>query len=252
MEVHMSSLMRTIAAMGCSAIFLIACNALAQQPAQGAGQPAKAPQKIQRPPLFFREDWKLDPKVPNPGPEQEHTVGQGDLSDPNLELKLYGDKIGPVVVFQGNDDITFLMTLLCTANCAVALRDKNNNVDLSGLAKLRWRIRENGFHFLRPIVKLADGTWLVGDHAVGYSNDWVETEIPFVDVRWRNLDIENVVEARDGKWVDNPDLSKVEEIGFTDLMRGSGHGMGGGSRIDWVEVYGKPVPRAAGSANSAK
>jgi hypothetical protein len=39
------------------------------------------------------------------------------------------------------------------------------------------------------------------------------------------------------------DLSKVEEIGFTDLMRGSGHGMGGGSRVDWIEVYGKPIPR---------
>jgi hypothetical protein len=231
---------------------LIACNALAQQPAQGAGQSAKAPQKIQRPPLFFREDWKLDPKVPNPGPEQEHTVGQGDLSNPNLELKLYGDKIGPVVVFQGNDDITFLMTLLCTANCAVALRDKNNNVDLTGLAKMKWRTKQNGFHLVRPIVKLADGTWLVGDHATGYSTDWVETEIAFVDMRWRNLDIENVVEARDGKWVDNPDLSKVEEIGFTDLMRGSGHGLGGGSRIDWIEVYGKPVPRGAGSTNSAK
>jgi hypothetical protein len=252
MEVHMSRLMSAVAAMGCSVIFLIACNALAQQSVQSAGQPPRAPQKIQRPPLFFREDWKLDPKVPNPGPEQEHTVSQGDLTNPNLELKLYGDKIGPVVVFQPNDDITFLMTLLCTANCAVALRDKNNNVDLTGLAKMRWRTKQNGFHLVRPIVKLADGTWLVGDHATGYSTDWVDTEIAFVDVRWRNLDIENVVEARDGKWVDNPDLSKVEEIGFTDLMRGSGHGLGGGSRIDWLEVYGKPVPRGAGSANPAK
>jgi hypothetical protein len=252
MEVQMPGFMRAVATLGCLAAFLIASSTLAQQLAQGAGQPAKAPQKIQRPSLFFREDWKLDPKVPNPGPEQEHTVSQGDLSNPNLDLKVYGDKIGPVVVFQANDDVTFLMTLLCTANCAVALRDKNSNVDLTGLAKMRWRTRENGFHLLRPIVKLADGTWLIGDHATGYTSDWVETEIAFVDVRWRNLDIENVVEAKDGKWVDNPDLSKVEEIGFTDLMRGSGHGMGGGSRIDWVEVYGKPVARTAGSQNPAK
>jgi hypothetical protein len=243
---------RTQFAMGFLSVFLMATGALAKQPGQGAAPPAKAPQKVQRPPLFFREDWQLDPKIPNPGPEQEHTVGQGDLTNPNLELKMYGDKVGPVVVFQGTDDITFVMTLLCTSNCAIALRDKNNNVDLTGLAKMRWRTRENGFHLLRPIVKLADGNWLIGDHAVGYSADWVESEISFADVRWRNLDIENVVEARDGKWVDNPDLSKVEEIGFTDLMRGSGHGQGGGSRIDWIEVYGKPVPRGAGSMNPAK
>jgi len=254
MEVRMPRFMRAISAAGFLIVFLFASSALAKQPGQGAAPPAKAPQKVQRPPLFFREDWKLDPSVPNPTPELEHVVGQGkDLSNPNLELKLYGDKNGPVVVFQANDDITFVMTLLCTSSCAVGLHDKTNNVDLSGpLAKLRWRTKENGFHFVRPIVKLADGTWLVGDQAVGYSTDWVESEISFVDVRWRNLDIENVVEARDGKWVDNPDLSKVEEIGFADLMRGSGHGAGGGSRVDWIEVYGKPVPRGAAAQSSAK
>ena len=73
-------------------------------------------------------------------------------------------------------------------------------------------------------MKLADGTWLVGDHATGLSTDWVESEIQLADVRWRNLNIENVVEGRGDKWVDNPNLSRVEEIGFTDLMRGGGHG----------------------------
>ena len=247
----MSKFITSVAAAGCFVFFLSASCALGQQTAPNMVQPAKAPQKIQRPPLFFREDWKLDPTVPNIGPEQEHTIGQGDLTNPNLDLKMYGDKNGPVVVFQSNDDITFVMTLLCTANCAVTLRDKNNDVDLTGLAKIKWRTKENGYHFLHPIVKLANGTWLVGDHAVGYSTDWVESEIAVIDLRWRNLDIDNVVEARDGKWVDNPDLSKVEEIGFTDLMRGSGHGMGGGSRVDWIEVYGKPVPRGAESHNPA-
>jgi hypothetical protein len=35
----------------------------------------------------------------------------------------------------------------------------------------------------------------------------------------------------------------VDEIGFTDLMGGSGHGQGGWSRIDWIEVYGVPIKR---------
>ena len=248
----MPTFRRSAMVFGCLAVCLMAMIAMAKQPPQATTQPARAPVKVQRPPLFFREDWKLDPSIPNTTPELEHTVGQGDLANSNLELRLYGDKVGPVVVSQANDDITFVMTLLCTSNCAVALRDKKNNVDLTGLAKMRWRTRENGFHFVHPIVKLANNTWLVGDHSVGYSADWVESEISFADVRWRNLDIDNVVEARDGKWVDNPDLSNVEEIGFTDLMRGSGHGMGGGSRIDWIEVYGKPVARGAGAENSIK
>jgi len=44
------------------------------------------------------------------------------------------------------------------------------------------------------------------------------------------------------------DLSKVDEIGFTDLALGSGHGAGGSTRVDWIEVYGNPVKRA-GSTN---
>ena len=86
--------------------------------------------------------------------------------------------------------------------------------------------------------------------SAGPSTSWVDTEIQLIDVRWRNLDIENVVESRDGYWVDWPDLRNVEEIGFTDLMRGSGHGSGGGSRLDWIEVRGKPVPRTGGTNTS--
>ena len=41
----------------------------------------------------------------------------------------------------------------------------------------------------------------------------------------------------------NVDLSRVDEIGFTDLNRGAGHGTEGNSGLDWVEVYGNPVRR---------
>ena len=198
------------------------------------------------PPVFFREDWKYDKAVPNVNNEREpeHPIVQGDVANPNLEVRLYGDKAGTRTVLQPyNADITYVMSLLCESNCAITLRDRNNDVDLSGLATIKWRTRVSGFHLLRPILKLADGTWLVGDKAVGLSTDWVESEIQLYDVRWRNLDISQVVEGREARWVDNPDLSRVEEIGFTDLMRGAGHGSGGGSRIDWIQVTGKPVPR---------
>jgi hypothetical protein len=91
----------------------------------------------------------------------------------------------------------------------------------------------------------------VGDHATGFSTDWVESQIQLADVRWRNLSIENVVEGRGDQWVQNPNLSRVEEIGFTELMPGGGHG-GAGSRIDWIEVYGKPVPRVASGKTSSR
>ena len=229
----------------------------------GQGGPAKPPAPRQEParslennnpPLFFRENWKLDPNAPNVNDEREpeHPIVQGDVANPNLEVRLYGDKAGTRMVDQVfNNHLLYVMTLLCTSNCAITLRDKNKDVDLSGLATIKWRTRISGFHFLRPILKLANGQWLVGDKgSPGPSTSWVDSEIQLVDVRWRNLDIENVVEARDGYWVDFPDLSRVEEIGFTDLMRGAGHGSGGGSRIDWIEVYGKPVPRTRSTSSS--
>ena len=36
-------------------------------------------------------------------------------------------------------------------------------VDLTGLARIKWVTKMSGLHQVRPIVKLADGTWLVGD-----------------------------------------------------------------------------------------
>ena len=101
-----------------------------------------------------------------------------------------------------------------------------------------------------PVSTKVLESWLVGDHATGFSTDWVESQIQLADVRWRNLNIEDVVEGRGDKWVENPNLSRVEEIGFTELMRGGGHGSAG-SRIDWIEVYGKPVPRVASSKTSS-
>jgi len=244
---------RAVSVAGLLTLLCVVSNLPAQQSPAGAG----APQGARTPALFFREDWKLDPKIPPSAPpnafEQEHTLGQGDVANPNLELKKYGDTTGPVIVYQPSvGNITFAMTMLCTSNCAQALRDKSNYVDLTGLARIRWRTKVGGFHQLHPILKLADGTWLVGDRSTGFSSDWVESDFLLQDFRWRNLDIENVVEGKDGKWVDNPDLSKVDEIGFTDLMRGTGHGNGGGSRIDWIEVYGKPVPRGTAAQTSAR
>jgi len=45
--------------------------------------------------------------------------------------------------------------------------------------------------------------------------------------------------------VEKRDLSKVDEIGFADLMPGSGHGAGGWADVAAIHVFGgsvKPMP----------
>jgi hypothetical protein len=201
-----------------------------------------------RPPLFLRETWKVPPvgvlEVP---------VTPDYLTNPNLEVKMYGPGKGEVVIVHHDtpkDEPSYIWTgLVASGNWVVMLRDKNNYVDLTGpVAKIRWRTKEAGFHLLRPVLKLADGTFLVGDYTENYTVDWRETEFPLANVRWRGLDGTKAVETTDGRWKDNVDLSKVDEIGFTDLALGSGRGTGGATRVDWIEVYGNPVKRD-GSSN---
>ena len=91
---------------------------------------------------------------------------------------------------------------------------------------------------LRITLKLADGTWLVSDQFDGPSKDWRIKEFNIQDITWHKLDPERVAEVG---VVKNPDLSNVEEIGFTDLMPG---GLSRAcSRLDWIEVDGKPLAR---------
>ena len=220
----------------------------------GWAQQARTPRYVpedHRPPLFLREDWKhVPPDTP------EHPVVQESVSTPSVELKLYGENkqginpdtgIWEIQRASPKDDPTFIYTGPCRVPCALALRHRDSYMDLSGLAKIRWRTKQTGFHMLRPIVRLADGTWLVGDYAEGPSVDWRETEFCFCDVRWHYLNIEKVVTTRTSDWVEKVDLTRVDEVGFTDLMPGAaadnGHGTSGASRVDWIEVYANAVPR---------
>ena len=213
---------------------------------QGGPEPTKAGVKggkkgPARPPLFFREEWK---NAPGAG---EHAITPDEVGNPSLEMKIYGGKGMQIAGTAGDEnDPLHPWSGLCESACGVALRDKNNYVDLTGLAKVRWNTKVSGFHKVHPIVKLADGTWLVGDHADGSTADWHVGEFSISEVRWLRLDIEKM--QTKGNFVEKPDLSKVDEVGFTDLMPGSGHGPGGWSDVAQIEVYGKPVKRDNGGA----
>jgi hypothetical protein len=230
-----------------------------QGPSSQTGQIVEADFDAHRPPLAFRAEWKRESAN-----APQRPLVQGDLLNQSLQLQIYGGRresapttcptapasggclfgIG-VIWVQHSKEPTYAWTGLCDTQCAVTVSDKNNDIDMTGLSRIRWRSMQAGFHLLRPIVKLANGTWLAGDHVDGASTDWKESDIVVADMRWRTLDVTRVIEGRDGKWVDNPDLSRVVEVGFTDLTEGAGHGRGGSSRVAWIEVYGKPIPRSA-------
>ena len=224
--------------------FLMASvSAFAQQPAApAAGAPAGGRgggANRGRPPLFFKEEWKQTEK----GGEHPVDIATA-LSNPNLELKLYGPAAKEFLMTGAAGDEnnpTHLWTGMCTSPCAATLRDKGNMVDLSGLARIKWNTKMSGFHQVRPLIKLADGTFLVGDKADGSQTDWLWSEISIADVKWVKVDIAAGVTK--GTFVANPDLTKVDEVGYIDLMPGSGHGQGGWSDVAQIEVYGRPVKR---------
>jgi hypothetical protein len=203
-------------------------------PAAASSAPDHGPQ---RPPLFFREEWKQGPAG------GEHAVTGAALANPNLELTLIApagqieltgtaaDEGNPVHVWQG----------LCTAPCGLALRNRQSFADLTGLARVRWTTKMSGYHQIRPIVRLADGTWLAADRSDGSPRDWLVSEISFADLHWLKLDITRAVTT--GTLVEHVDLSKVDQIGFIDLMPGSGHGPGGWSDVGQIEVFAKSVSR---------
>jgi hypothetical protein len=197
-----------------------------------------------RPPLFLSESWKALSTPPD-----DHgawPASQQGVSNANLQLTLHGTsgKEIQLVAVRGTADVypLNLWTGTTTSPSAATLRDRNSFVDLTNpLSKIRWVVRTSGLHQARPLVKLADGTWLVGDRATGPSADFNESDVSIADVRWIKLDIARVVAV--GNWIEHPDLSKVDEIGFADLMPGSGHGPGGYVNVGRIEIYGKAVKR---------
>lgn len=209
--------------------------------AQSGAPPA---QRASRPPLFLSESWK--PLTTPPDDHGAWPASQQGVASPNLQLTLHGPsgKEIQLVAVRGSADLypVNLWTGTTTTPSAATLRDRGRYVDLTNpLAKIRWTVRTSGFHQVRPVLRLADGTWLVGDHTTGPSSDFDDTDVSIADVRWIKLDIDRVVAV--GNWIEHPDLSKVDEIGFADLMPGSGHGAGGYVNVGRIEVYGEPVKR---------
>ncbi len=201
------------------------------------------------PPLLFREVWQ---QPPHSGPlnDENRRITPQALTNPDLEYRLYGADARNIQVTEHNG-VPDLWTGFTNSPVALTLRHKNSYLDLSGLTRMRWRTRTENLHVLHPVVKLADGSLLVGSQtfsspqrpmagSMAYSGSFVVSEVTFEDQRWFQLDPAKVVVLKE---VASPDLSRVDEIGFVDLMPGGGHGFAGCSNVSWIEVYATPRTR---------
>ena len=234
---------------------LVLLGALAQAAASGQAQTAAG-----QSPLFFREDWN-GRKTPGFLP-----MNQGDVGNPNLLLQLYGPgALGqnrnaentlnitvrrPAPKGGPDEALDFIWSGMSEGNWAALLKHKDSYVDLSRPgARIRWRSWQDGaFQVLRPVLKLADETYVVGMQGSGTTEDYVTTELMIASERWVTLDAELVLDRGNPGSVlgyTKPDLSRVDEVGVTTLSRGGGHGAAGvAAHVDWIEVYGFPVPRS--------
>ena len=179
---------------------------------------------------------------------------QANVVDANIELKAYG--AGKQVLTNAGNPAQYIPFSAWTGEAegpfALTFRNKANMIDLTGSAKIRWATKTSGFHVVQPVIKLADGSMFVGDVASQNVAMMLVSEFPVATVKWVKLDPMKVVTLgspgpNNQIWV-TPDLSKVDEVGFADLIPGSGHGTGGWVHVGSLEVYGKAVPRGTATA----
>src|SRR6266566_834079 len=191
-----------------------------------------------RPPLLFKEEWRL-PKHEGAATDENTRFTPEVAANDRLEARLYGPGSAPVRAADHEGRVD-LWNGLATSPVAVTLRDKRNYLDLTGLARVRWIVRTNAIHTLYPVVRLADGTLAVGSRAITTDGEFVQVEIAFAGMKWFTLDPQKMIVMTEVK---NPDLSKVDEIGLASLAPGGGHGIAGSANWSTVELFAKGVPR---------
>lgn len=104
----------------------------------------------ERPGLFFREDWK---EIPAATP-----VTQEHVSNADLLVSRHGP--GEAGIKKSHharpaDDPYYIWSGEAEGNWALSLRNPKSQIDLTGLAKVRWRSKQSGFRLLRIALKTA-------------------------------------------------------------------------------------------------
>lgn len=215
--------------------------------ARGAGRmggapPAWAAKRL--PELVFEEKWTRAP--------QAQPMTQANLGNQWLTLHLYGDIDGIRKTYHPIEDYTY--TGETKTNWAITVSDAKNAWDLSGAAKLMLRTRNSGYRFTHVIIRTADGKYYASEEGSGESSAWMNVEYIFSDLHWRSLLMTDTPtnasnkRAPDPKLVPiipqaraTPDLHRVDEVGFSDLMPGGW--IPSTSRVNAFALYGKKVAR---------
>ena len=201
--------------------------------------------------LLFREDWAETPwALP---------ITQEHVANPELKLHLYGGAVD-FLKKSHHDDIendpfyVWSGEIRRTDVWGATLGYKDGTaVDLSGDASLKWRTRQSGDHCLHIILRTLGGDWLVSQAVDPATPDWRVTTHIFSSLSWKTLDADridfaNAVDFPEPNGIDDanavelpkPDLTRIVEVGFTDMKTCTGSPQS--SRVDWMEVWGYPRP----------
>jgi hypothetical protein len=234
---------RVVPILGCLVLAFSTSIACAQK-APAHGGPAAGPPP--KPQLLFSMTFENEARMP---------LSQNVLTTPDADLHLYGAGKDIIIAVGKGPYAPHTFNGYCDRPCGFTVSDRKNYFDLRENANIQFTTIVSGFHRVRPLIRLADGTLLIGDQADGSTADWHPFEISFSDVRWLKLDPKLGVTLGDS-WVPNPDLSRVEEVGYFDVIPGSGprvEGLpvekmppappGGWIAVSSFQLWGKPVPR---------
>ncbi|HXH25633.1 MAG TPA: hypothetical protein VNI78_10310 [Vicinamibacterales bacterium] len=234
-------MLRTFASLAAAALVVTPAAGSLHARQRGAAQPPA-------PVLLLELALRNEARVP---------LTQQAITTPNADLQRYGDGRNIIVATGSGPELPRLFFGLCTGPCGFTLKERGNYLDLTGRAKVRFTTIVSGFHRVRPIVKIADGTLLICDQAQGSTADWHRYDISFADCRWLRLHPARGV-TLGATWVP-ADLSRVDEVGLFDILPGSGEWTlpgqpvekqppppaGGWIAISTFEVWGQRVPRQA-------
>jgi len=194
--------------------------------------------------LIFEEGW-VDLPMAEP-------ITQKHLSNQNLAMHIYGDW-EHIRASNHNPDF-YTYTGETITNWALTVSDAEYYYDLSGPGKMMLRTRNTGFRSTHIVIKTLDGQWFASEEGNPESSIWITREYGLADLHWRVLLMTDTPTNRSNQrepiadhvpvvplGVGQPDLTQVDEIGFSDLTPGGW--IPGTSRVKTWAVYGTKVKR---------
>ena len=221
-------------------------GAATQQPGQGRNSQGGFTSPPASPAvMLFQEGWASEMAQP---------MVQASISNKTLTLHIYGDANEIRKTTHAADDEDYTYTGETTTNWAITLSDPKNYWDLTADGRFRMQTRNSGLRTTHVVIKTADGKYFASEEGNPESSAWITRDYIFRDLTWRALMMTDTPTNASNRRQPNPkrvpiiplqratpDLSKVEEVGFSDLMEGGW--IPSTSRIRSWEVWGKAVPR---------